>query len=501
MTEAATVGDANDHVHQSHGGTHDEDRQLRRKSGGRPGNDEVTPPKAASAGTIFFHREENANENALKDATSPAEGMTSSIHNSSYRKDDTHFSSNGNKIKTKTKKKKTKTNVNKKKNGKETNNQAKEKKTKKNGKKKKKKRSKKNSRAKSSKPSSSKSSKSSSNQKKLTKAPTSSPTYPIQLSVQPNLEMGLFGITELTQSEVGIFEEQTANFMQDFYNYNDAGTIFDVVATVDVTDTYLESSNMVGGQRLLQNNPLIVKYTTETTYRTSDPNLDPRTLVSEPFASEESRNTFVERYLKADGAFQDLSGISPIEFPQPTEYPTISPTFYPTIDLDSDPDVIVNTTFHLSIVQDFLLNVTESDAEEIKETTLKFLFDNIGGEAKFQPQRLMISEIASDSQIIVDGSGEEKLIETIAFKMNALFRLKASFVEWIEEGQEGDDDIVEGADDNEERRLYGSWEERFLATGKCNANDYCKCCLNGSINKNADSKTCKAAGCNRKRCK
>jgi len=474
----------NDHVHQSQGDAHGEGRQIRRKHGGRPGNEEVTSPEATSTGTIlFFDRGENANENALREPTNPAEQKKPPTQNNSdHRNDHKNRSRNRNKIKKKKK------------------DSNKEKKKTKNGKKNKTKRSKKNSGAKSSKSSSSKSSKSSSKSRKLTNAPTLSPTYPIQLSVQPNLVMGLFGITELTESEVVTFEEQTANFMQDFYNY-DAGAIFDVVATVEVTDTFLEASDMVGGQRFLQDNPLIVKYTTEITYRTSDPNLDAQSLVSEPFASEESRNFFVDQYLKADGEFQDLSGISPIEFPQPTEYPTISPTFNPTIELDSDPDVIVNTTFHLSIVQDFLLNITASDTKEIEETTLKFLFDNVGGEAKFQPQRLTISEIASDNQIIKEGSGEEKLIETIAFKMNAMFSLKASFVEWIEEGQEGDDDIVEGSNEIEERQLFKSRAERFLAKGKCNANDYCECCLNGSINKNADSKTCKAAGCNRKRCK
>ncbi len=92
-------------------------------------------------------------------------------------------------------------------------------------------------------------------------------TFPIQRATQPNLQMGLLGITELTDFETLIFEVQMAQYMKDFYNER-AGAVFDMVANVDVMDWHL---NLEGGGsyvylRFLQDSLLIVKYNTEMTY-------------------------------------------------------------------------------------------------------------------------------------------------------------------------------------------------------------------------------------------
>ncbi len=77
-------------------------------------------------------------------------------------------------------------------------------------------------------------------------------------------------------------------------------------------------------RRYLQDSILVVKYNTKMTFRTSDPNLDSQTLFTMPFSSEDSRNVFISQYLKANGHFQDITGIYLIAFSKPSFAPTAS---------------------------------------------------------------------------------------------------------------------------------------------------------------------------------
>mmetsp|Transcript_3616 Transcript_3616/g.7725 ORF Transcript_3616/g.7725 Transcript_3616/m.7725 type:complete len:1409 (+) Transcript_3616:124-4350(+) len=345
---------------------------------------------------------------------------------------------------------------------------------------------------------------------------------------------------------------------------------------------------------------LSVEYTTSLLYQTTanptNEDVDAtnnegvnKKLVTEPFETPESRQIYLTQYLQSGTSgsefFTQIVSVSKVSLPdetyqpslaptdspsstpsdspsyhpsltpsiypsepplpQPTispVIPTSSPTFAPTIDPENEEDIFVNSTFHLALIQQTLylngtiLNITANDTQEMEDVTRKFLFDNIGGESKFQVENLTIDEIAVERQqqlqrlddgVVIDDDDEEgSVFETIVFRMNALFRMKASFVEWIENGQEGDDDYdveldedgegyfdTAGVGSGERRKLMmintlpqwknaeESMESRLLKSATCGRNDYAECCVNGAINEDADSKTCKEAGCTKKRCK
>ncbi len=331
--------------------------------------------------------------------------------------------------------------------------------------------------------------------------PSSSPIkslpYPLQLAVQSDLQMGLLGMSELTDSEMLIFEVQTAQHIQDFYNDRAAGSVFDVIAIVDVTDWYLEGNV---NRRFLQGSRLTIKYNTEMTYRTSNPNLDPRNLVSEPFASEDSRNVFINQYLKADGLFQDVTGVSPIEFPQPSFAPSISsmpvltpptlppaynsPTRKPTnspTSCEDGPEETIIVDFELALKSNKADgNFASEEEAQLEKTTLQYLQDNIGGECTFSVQSLEIVEQRSaSSNSIPNKESNATVTATTAFSINATVSTKTSFIASFEKG------LLD----------IGNFGSRRILGDICTSKRYNQCCISIAINNDKQLAQCKQWEC------
>lgn len=190
----------------------------------------------------------------------------------------------------------------------------------------------------------------------------------------------------------------------------------------------------------------------------------------------------------------------PSKFPteNPTSSPTISespttsivptefPTYFPTLDFSGEIGDLINTTFHLTLVREYdstesdEKNITSDDLAAVENATLTFLQDNIGGENKFTPQSLVIVDTASNTTNL----GDDEFVTSLVFQINASFLVMPSFGTWIEE---------------EEISFLGA--SGISETPQCSIENYCLCCLNGSINNNANSNTCRKLGCKPNRCR
>jgi len=288
-----------------------------------------------------------------------------------------------------------------------------------------------------------------------------------------------------------LYQTRTAQFIEFFYNADvNNDIVFDVTAIVTVTNQTPQQTRKLEA-RYLQEDSIVVTYTTKLTFKTSDPESDPQELVVAPFETEFLRGIYVYQFLKEDGEFADVTGVTSVALPNPTESPTQMPTFAPTNDLGGETDLVFETSFHLALVQDFF-DITSIDIADMEEVTLKYLLDNIGGENKFTPEELTIINFSFGIQTSSVGSGVQ--VETVAFQMNVTLSMKKSFADWVDE---------EGTIDDSSRRLavLSHPTQRRMQSKKCSPKNYATCCLNGSINQDADSKTCKSLGCNRQRCR
>ena len=171
------------------------------------------------------------------------------------------------------------------------------------------------------------------------------------VAVRPDLEMSLFGISSMDLIETTFYENQTAAYIEQFYNDADSiqddlqGILFGVMARVTVTHLAfpvatpeLISDKKKGrGKRNLQGdtegNPLIVTFTIELRYNSSDSDLNPNILMAVPFETSIFRDYYMNEFLKSDGQFEDLTRTSAVEFPDtlsPTKQPSTKPTSKPT---------------------------------------------------------------------------------------------------------------------------------------------------------------------------
>ena len=176
-----------------------------------------------------------------------------------------------------------------------------------------------------------------------------------------DLKMLLYGIDLLTPDRIEVYERETAAYMEDFYNNYTSGNgirgqVYDVNATVTVTDWSQPTNPLTGAKRMFRNRkvgqteltaedkakvivldisepctgefPLMVTFTLELEYRVDDPALDQSDLIiSAPFRTVDSRTVYIRDYLQSENYFNELYCSSRIVFddqrsPVPTTFGT-----------------------------------------------------------------------------------------------------------------------------------------------------------------------------------
>ena len=176
-----------------------------------------------------------------------------------------------------------------------------------------------------------------------------------------DLKMLLYGIDLLTPDRIEVYENETATYIEDFYNNYTTGSgirgqVYDVNATVTVIDWSQPTNPFVGAKRMFRNRkvgqtemasddkakvivldvsepctgdfPLTVTLALELEYRVDDPTLALSDLIaSAPFRTVESRTVYISDYLQSENYFNGLYCTSKIVFddqrsPVPTSFHT-----------------------------------------------------------------------------------------------------------------------------------------------------------------------------------
>jgi hypothetical protein len=170
--------------------------------------------------------------------------------------------------------------------------------------------------------------------------------------------MELFGVEFMDDSQIVLFQDRTALYMDEFYNGADSKGLLDLIKSqvTDMTvvinvvqqtppgdllggvrDRTLQASGMKKRELQLSvsdpclGDPLTVTFDMVLQYRTADPMLARSDeVISFPFRTKSFRKDYIKSYLKADdgGAFDDLYCTSPIIFPGDSKLgvPTLAPT-------------------------------------------------------------------------------------------------------------------------------------------------------------------------------
>jgi len=159
--------------------------------------------------------------------------------------------------------------------------------------------------------------------------------------------MFLYGIDMLTASRTTSYEEETKNYIEDFYNIDNdpdsllstlKDSVYDVSAAVKITNwTQPVNPTLSANRRKLNNetakvkakvivldvtepctgeSPLIVTFSAKLQYLVDDPKLSQSDLIiSFPFRTVDFRTTYIEDYLQSGGEFNGLYCTSRIVFP------------------------------------------------------------------------------------------------------------------------------------------------------------------------------------------
>jgi len=164
---------------------------------------------------------------------------------------------------------------------------------------------------------------------------------------QTDIEMDLFGITSLNPIERNVFETQTSNYINSFYNdisnsSDIRANVTVVTSSIDVTDEIVPmfvGTSTYPDADCTEIIPFNIKFGLKMTLYTTDEDTDYEEVITYPFSTVEFQKRYIEDYLKAnDGiGYQDLQCISSIRIPT------------------SDEDVISNST-----------NSTFSEEEEVE---------------------------------------------------------------------------------------------------------------------------------------
>eukprot|EP00804_Cyclotella_cryptica_P010241 CCRYP_016705-RA/>CCRYP_016705-RA protein AED:0.19 eAED:0.19 QI:249/0.5/0.33/0.66/1/1/3/0/1773 len=233
------------------------------------------------------------------------------------------------------------------------------------------------------------------------------PTTDTIVDERKDLQMFLYGIDLLTPSRTKSYEVETKNYIEDFYNADNAsgslhsklkGSVYGVSAAVKVTDWSQPADLSPSGNRRIfpirkiqqpnvtaeekakvivldvtepctGESPLIVTFSLKLQYRVDDPKLSQSDLViSFPFGTVDFRTTYIREYLQSGGEFNGLYCTSQIVFPggkTPTPSnlitgapssigvsgtPTVSLSFLPTTEGTAVPTSVNSGTGTPSIV-------------------------------------------------------------------------------------------------------------------------------------------------------
>ncbi len=124
----------------------------------------------------------------------------------------------------------------------------------------------------------------------------------------------------------------------------------------------------------------------------------------------------------------------------PTAHPTQPPTSSPTSCADGPEENII-VEFELALKSQSDSEITPEVIDEVKNTTLKFLQDNIGGECSFSVDSLAIddqdSKISQHSEFI-----KTDVWKTTVLSIKAMVSMKKSYIASLQEGFSGDGTIV-----------------------------------------------------------
>jgi len=167
---------------------------------------------------------------------------------------------------------------------------------------------------------------------------------------ETNMQMVLYGISELGRMGQTQFNMLTAAYVEQFFNREgqqgeDAiqNIVFDVVSQVefDSQETLRQATGSSRAtstrhnnlRRVLQNDDgIIVTFTMTISYRTFSPSIKSDTVSQQPFYDEDIRHEYVD-FLEANGAFMHMGYIS-----------QVSSIFFPGDDIPNPPRDIVSTS-------------------------------------------------------------------------------------------------------------------------------------------------------------
>lgn len=170
-----------------------------------------------------------------------------------------------------------------------------------------------------------------------TNAPSLSPTHVLFTSTTEGITMDLTGVQEpLDDLAIADFQQQTNQFVQDFYNENlgavDGSSptttqtqVFDVTCTIVVdqdaplgvrrrqlrTDSHKRNLQSILG----------ITFQQTISYRTTNPDTTLDDVLEQPFLFTARRITYIEQYLKkgSSGAFAKVTSVSNLQLPVPED--------------------------------------------------------------------------------------------------------------------------------------------------------------------------------------
>jgi len=144
-----------------------------------------------------------------------------------------------------------------------------------------------------------------------------------------DIEMDLFGIISLNPIERNVFQTQTSNYINSFYNdvtnsSDIRANVTVVTSSIDVTDEIVPmfvGTSTYPDADCTEIIPLTVKFGLKLTLYTTNEDTDYEEVVTYPFSTVEFQKLYVDEYLKANDemGYQDLKCISSIRIPSSDE--------------------------------------------------------------------------------------------------------------------------------------------------------------------------------------
>ncbi len=130
---------------------------------------------------------------------------------------------------------------------------------------------------------------------------TPSPTTVLMTNTLNDLEITLFGTTELSDEDIADWESVTSLYQTTFYADGKNGVV-EFQTQLDVVSA--------SRRRLQQGDSVTVIYNQNMTYRLANVEMTPAEIVTTPFSTEEDRNQYVTIYLNNVGDNSALSNVT-----------------------------------------------------------------------------------------------------------------------------------------------------------------------------------------------